>query len=259
MFMTTPTVNASSAAQVKLSQQDFVAKITKDSENLKTGKMWLNDKNETQNKDSRIVRWIKCILSVILPFNLYSSIKVDRVALNYFGFINTHKEYLGNQETREKAIEVFKTLKAQTKDKYVKLLEVYEAAIQGIVPSAIESATNAVKDVKDAIAESKFVARFKELFKKNESKPDTLAVDRAFEALNAVTEQEETKDLILSYAEKYETASLERKEEMVKNLSGMAAEYAGNKKPILDACTQAIKDDIKKAKESKSVEENKKT
>ena len=52
---------------LKLIESDFVAKIKKLDEGLSTGKMWMNKSCETQNKNSRLIRWIKCILSIICP------------------------------------------------------------------------------------------------------------------------------------------------------------------------------------------------
>ncbi|QLH36320.1 MAG: hypothetical protein HWD61_09425 [Parachlamydiaceae bacterium] len=67
----------------------------------------MNEACETQNKNSRFVRWIKCILSVILPVDLFVSIKADQVASNYIKFVERHKEYLNDKGALEKSKKCF--------------------------------------------------------------------------------------------------------------------------------------------------------
>lgn len=103
---------------VELDQEQFTDKIKKIELDLKTGKMWLNDRCETQNKSSRFVRWIKCVLSKILPIDLFSSIKIRNVVPYYFKLIEKNKEYLKDPKVLESAKNVLEFLKKKTNKKY---------------------------------------------------------------------------------------------------------------------------------------------
>lgn len=124
--------NAPSQINNKPTQQDFEAKIRKLSADLETGTMWMNEKCEMQNKSSRFVRWIKCVLSTILPIDLFSSIKVNNVALAYFKFIKQHQDYLVDQDFCDDVKRVLSTLNERTKGRHALEMEVYKTAINGL-------------------------------------------------------------------------------------------------------------------------------
>lgn len=119
-------------APVLLNEEDFIYKIENLNKDLIPGEMWMNDKCEMQVKSRKIVRWIKCILSIILPINLFSSIKASRVALAYFELVKKHQEHLKNPETVKKTKQVLKTLNEKTLEKYERKITALLYAIDGL-------------------------------------------------------------------------------------------------------------------------------
>lgn len=117
---------------IKLSEAAYSNTIHQLNSDLLTGKMWMNTQCKTQNKDPRLIRWIKYLLSQILPFNLYSSIKVSRVAFQYFEFVKIHQDYLVDSKIFDKTKEVLETLNVKTHKKYSNKLQAYLYAIDGL-------------------------------------------------------------------------------------------------------------------------------
>ncbi|QLH34725.1 MAG: hypothetical protein HWD61_00130 [Parachlamydiaceae bacterium] len=93
----------------------------------------MNDRCEMQAKDHRFVRWLKVLLRTFLPLNFYNSIKIERVALNYFEFVKAHKEHLVHVVTLGSANRVLTLLNKTTHGKYAKLLSAFKDAIVGNV------------------------------------------------------------------------------------------------------------------------------
>lgn len=134
-------------APLTLSHFDFDAKVTKLNTDLSTGKMWLNDKCETQTKNCCLVRWIKCIFSFILPIDFLSSIKASRVALSYFEFVRPYKDYLKDENVLKHAKIVLTTLNEKTHHKYTRKIMAYVTAIDGLIPKqAVVTKENIAND-----------------------------------------------------------------------------------------------------------------
>lgn len=129
----------------KLEETAFITKIEKLNADLmgekvsKPGEpekisygMWMNDACETQKKDTKIIRWIKSILSIILPINLYESIKASKVALNYFEFLKVNQEHLRKGDTFIKAKQVLENLNSRLNGKHARKIEAYLLAIDAL-------------------------------------------------------------------------------------------------------------------------------
>lgn len=111
---------------------EFTNKIHTINDNLKAGKMWMNENCETQNKNHVIVRWIKCIISIILPIDLFSSIRINHVALNYFKLVEKNKEHLKNQTILDQVKNVLVQLNEKSREKYEQEIRVHLAALDGL-------------------------------------------------------------------------------------------------------------------------------
>lgn len=115
----------------RLSFSDYQAKIDKLSTDLDKG-LWMTTNCETQVKSHKIVRWIKCFLSVFLPIEFFASIKVSKVAQSYFQFLKTHVDYLEKTEDAEKAKLILNKLDKKTQGKYSTKINLILDAIDGI-------------------------------------------------------------------------------------------------------------------------------
>lgn len=107
----------------KLNQNEFIDKLEKLKKDLNTGKMWMNERCETQAKDNRLIRFLKSIISTILPFNLYASIKVDRVATSLLDFFKSNQDHFANSENLFRATSLIHALDKKTYNKYHSKLE----------------------------------------------------------------------------------------------------------------------------------------
>ena len=87
-----------------------------------------------------------------MPIDLFSSIKVNKVSLNYFEFVEKNKEYLKNQDILENVKNVLILLDKNTKKKYFKEIRVHLIAIDGLVP-AKEQNIPVEKDIKQPIVQ----------------------------------------------------------------------------------------------------------
>jgi hypothetical protein len=122
----------------KLAADVFHQKIKQIHTDLTEGK-WLNEQMETQDKNNRFVRWIKCILSIILPVDLFSSIKVDTVAIKFFKFVQNHKEWLSDNEILENVRAVLLKLEEKTKEKHTETIVMTLTACDGLLYQPIIS------------------------------------------------------------------------------------------------------------------------
>ncbi len=255
----------------RLSEQDFIAKIGKLDEGLNSGKMWLNDKCEMQVKSYKIVRWIKCILSIILPINLFSSIKASRVASSYFQFLETHKEFLQNENTAIAAKKVLNTLNLKTGEKYSAKINICLAAVDGLkVPKAPEAEVkeNLVGDYLKKLT----TAQMQELLNKNgiklapkeevavkeveksqenpvtnEEKANILTT--AFDALINAAETAQVKEQITAFKNEYvklddSEDSKHKKEKILITLDGMNNLFPFDQLAILQASRRIIAKDL---------------
>lgn len=133
----------------KFNYEQFERKITQLNSDLIQGK-WMTDTCETRNKDSRFVRWIKCLISAILPFKLYTSIKVENVVPAYFKLIEENREHLKNAKLLASTKNILEFLNTKTKEKHLILITKIEKQIDGLINPTNEKELKEV-DTKEVV------------------------------------------------------------------------------------------------------------
>jgi hypothetical protein len=144
------TINAANPIYQKVTLDEYKNKTQKILDDLNTGKMWLNDKCETVKKDGKIIRWLKAILSVILPVNLYGSIKASKVAMSIFEFAKTNSEHLNDDDAYDQRLAILNKLGELTRGKYSKKIEMASNAITGLVVSDEEDSDSRTESADEA-------------------------------------------------------------------------------------------------------------
>lgn len=96
------------------------------SKDLSQGK-WVNDKLSTQNKNFRVVRILKRIISALFG-DMFSHIRTDRVALALFANLEANSKHV-NPETKNLAYDILNKLNTRTKGKYAVQINACKRAI----------------------------------------------------------------------------------------------------------------------------------
>lgn len=239
---------------IKLIEHDFVVRIKKLDDDLNTGKMWMNENCLTQKKSHTIIRWIKCILSTLLPIDLFSSIKASRVALSYFEFVKNHREYLNNPDTVKLSKRVLESLNEKTQEKFTKKIQAYLIALDALDSSEVDQKPLSDNLVSDYLKQMNLENRKalvekieKEVAAKQEpqaEKNPIISVENSFDNLIKESKVKETIDLLNKYKSSYNTSTLKDKLRMIENLAGLKEEFQDPK--IYQSCVDAIKANIEK-------------
>lgn len=111
------------------STQEINEKLRQISNDLDGGK-WVNDRFDTQNKPCRFVRILQRMFTVF-GVDMFCHIRVNNVAISIFTTANDHKKYL-NAESKHLIDEILKKLDENTKGKYVNIIQMAKASMNGL-------------------------------------------------------------------------------------------------------------------------------